>query len=104
MKVRIVISSPEKISTYIIKDETSSFVSPAGAKKIDTNVFFEKLTTIIKGWPEELEEISVQDGTSCVIMLAKNNEEFVYMFHNKFPQNYSELLNLLRGYENGSVN
>lgn len=104
MKVRIVLSGTNKIDTYIIKTETSCFCSNQGEKKIDTTKFFDKFFTITKDWPEELEEPSIQDGTSCVIMFKNNEEEKVYMFHNKFPENFNDLINLLGGYENGSIN
>ncbi len=103
MKVRIVLSGLGRLETFIIKEENSSFISPSVSRNIDTEKFFIEFREVIKNWPEEMENGSVQDGLNCVIMF-KDNDEHVFMFNNKFPDNFEKLVNLLRSYENGSIN
>lgn len=108
MKVKIVLSGTDQILNYAVNSETSKFVSSSNSYKINTNEFFSKLISIIKYWPHELEDSAIQDGLSCIIMISNNGEESFYTFHNKFPQNFNDLVNLVqyyeRGDENGSVN
>ena len=100
MKIRIVIFSPTKEWSVMADEKTGEF--RIGFKRIEKglNDFVRDSINIVKEWPDELEDLSVLDGTKYRIAYDDGNTCRQLIGVNKLPDNFYKLRELIESYEN----
>lgn len=96
MKSKIRVVSATKIINIEADDEKNKFIRNFKEYNIPVKMFNLKLKTIVKDWPDKLNDSSVLDSTSYKIAIKDGNN--VYKKEgNLVPKHFSQFINLITG-------
>ena len=96
MEIKINVFS--KINFFKITANTNSGQFVCNGKNVNINVndFAQKLLSIVAFWDENLTLPNVQDAESYLITIIKDGQKLNLTGQGKYPQGYSEFINLLK--------
>ena len=100
MKITIKTFTLTNRKTYEIDQEQQTF--KISNKHFNTDVEYATLfiDMISTTWPNLLEDNTIQDGLIVKIIITDKDKKRTHTFRNKFPNNFSSLLDFLDGVEN----
>jgi len=63
---------------------------------IDTDYFSSKILQIVSSWDNKMINPKIVDGMKYSVAIQKDGKKYNYIGENKFPNNFNELLKLLK--------